>query len=139
MRGEPLYAVPKPAKFASRVKTIKKALARVADEDKEKAAAKIRDGHRCRWPHGRTEKAVCRRMRLDAAHYLAKSLGGANRRENLISFCLEVHEGSKSLHSGDRRVVPLTPDRMDDICAFKEKRGGKWVEVGREIRIGVLA
>lgn len=120
---------------------------RVNKEDAEKKAAKRRDLHHCCWPHETAEeKRLCRASHLEAAHYKAKGMGGdpqlkRSKRKFLITFCFETHRGAtKSLHAGDRRVVPLEPDKcMDGPRAFEEKRGGRWVEVGREVHVGVLA
>jgi hypothetical protein len=117
-----------------------------AHEAEQKSKARVRDGHKCCWPHQTEEdRLMCRAARLHVAHYKGKGMGGDHgvrtKRRNLITFCEPTHIGPKwSLHGGFRRVVPLDPTKvMDGPRAFEEKRGGRWVEVGREIHVGVLA
>jgi hypothetical protein len=138
MRGEPFKSFPKPGKGSHRVAKIKNTLNREAEEVAAKREAKARDHGRCRWPHERGEKGLCRRMRVEVAHCLSKSLGGANLPENLITLDAGIHQGSVSLHSGDLRVKFLTPDKADGPCAFEAKKGGRWIEIGRESSVGVL-
>ncbi len=136
----------KPEKGSYKRERVQRTLNRGDKEDAAKRAAKKRDGH-CRWPHEmRVEREVCRRSSLEAAHYRAKGMGGnkdgtRNVKKNLITFCPDVHNPlyPNSIHAGRKRVRALTPQLMDGPCAFDELRGGKWVEVGHEISVGVLA
>jgi hypothetical protein len=136
----------KPAKGSYKRERVARSLQRENKEDAAKRLAKKRDGH-CRWPHATTvDRVVCRQSHLEAAHYKGKGMGGnkdgsRNVRKNLITFCLEVHNPlyPNSIHAGRKRVRALTPELMDGPCAFDEKRAGRWVEVGQEISVGVLA
>jgi hypothetical protein len=114
-------------------------------EKSEKEKAKRRDGHKCCWPHETlAEKQQCRASHLESSHYKSKGMGGdhglRSTMEWLVTFCQPVHQGPRlSLHAGTRRVVPLEPaKKMNGPRAFEEKRGGKWIEVGREVSPGVL-
>jgi hypothetical protein len=138
-------AIPKPAKGSQQRERVTRSLQR---RDKEKSAgdaAKRRDGYRCVWPHqDRLERELCRRSSWkEAMHWKGKGMGGnpdgtRNVRRNLVTGCPEVHQGPNSLHAGRKRIRALTPELMDGPRAFDEKRGGKWIEVGQEVSIGVL-
>ena len=94
---------------------------REGDERDAKAEAKRADGGRCRWPGCDCRQ---RRLPLEMAHVEAKGMGGTpdgrrNDPRNLITFDIETHRtGRKSLHSGDRKVVPLTEDGTRGPCEF---------------------
>ncbi len=112
-------------------------------EDAEKAKVRKRDGH-CRWPHlDPGQRELCRRSRTEVAHLTHKGMGGdpltiRSKSHLMIRVC--CHQGVGSLHSGDRRVMYLTPQKADGPLAFLERRGReKWAEVAREIWPGVLA
>lgn len=118
-----------------------------AREDREKTKVRKRDGH-CRWPHFTPEdQELCRRTRVtEVAHLTHKGMGGdpqtiRSRAPLMIRVC--CHQGPGSLHSGDRRVVFLTPKKADGALAFLERRGplglGRFAEVARELWPGVLA
>lgn len=49
-----------------------------------------------------------------------------------------THQGPGSIHAGEKRVDPLSPDGANGPCLFLEKRGGRWIEAGREIHLGIL-
>lgn len=129
-----------------KVERARKSIDRGNTEDAAKKAAKERDGKRCRWPH-RTpeERLACRRSTWkEAMHYRGKGMGGnkdgsRNVKKNLLTGCPPVHQGPTSIHAGMKRLRHLTPDICDGPMAFDEKVGGQWVEVGREISVGVLA
>lgn len=95
--------------------------ARQLDERTAKAEAKAADGGRCRWPF-----CDCRHKKLsvEMAHVEAKGMGGTpdgrrNDPRNLITLDIEAHRtGIKSLHSGDRKIVPLTEDGTRGPCEF---------------------
>lgn len=110
--------------------------ARELDERQAKAEAKADDGGKCRWPH-----CECRRRRLpvELAHVESKGMGGTpdgrrNDPRNLITLDIEAHRtGRKSLHSGDRRIVPLTEDGTRGPCEFWETdEAGQWFLVAVE-------
>lgn len=135
---------PKPERGTAKRARIKASMKRDAKEEADKRWAKKRDSHSCRWPHtDPVEREACRRSWKEAAHFKSKGMGGDHGKRTsgdlLITFCHDVHQGAvKGIHKGNRRVVPLSPDCMSGPCAFEEKRGGRWVEVGREIHVGVL-
>lgn len=134
----------KDPKHAAKVERAENSHARAVKEASAKRESKKLDGGRCRWPHVTPEeKRQCRAEAKHSAHYKAKGMGGdhgtRSKPEDTITVCFSVHEGPRSLHSGHRRVVPLTPKKMRGPVAFEEKQGGKWVRVGEEISVGVLA
>ena len=100
---------------------------------KAKADSKKRDGHKCRWPH------VCRKpVRLESAHLVNLSQGGEDTTENLITLCLEVHQGRRSLHSQDRKIEPLTAAGANGPVAFYEKNeAGRMVHIASERAVGI--
>lgn len=110
--------------------------AREMDERTAKASAKADDGGRCRWP-----SCDCRQRRLsvEMAHVASKGMGGTpdgrrNDPRNLITLDIETHRtGIKSLHSGDRKVVPLTEDGTRGPCEFwQTDDNGAWFLVATE-------
>jgi hypothetical protein len=112
-------------------------------EDAEKAKVRKRDGH-CRWPHLTPElKELCRRTRTECAHLTAKGMGGdpqtvRSKAKLVIRVC--CHQGVGSLHSGDRKVLYLTPEKAEGPLAFLERRNRtQWAEVARELFPGILA
>ena len=131
----------KDPKGTHRVERIKRSMGRANREKTAKQIAKELDGW-CRWPHAHGERQICRRSRLDGAHLVAKSVAGSpgNVPENIIAFCEPVHMGAKSLHSDDRRVVPLDLTLgTRGPCRFLEKVRGLWIVVGEELRPHVWA
>jgi hypothetical protein len=101
-----------------------------------KDSAKKDDGGRCRWPH-----CDCRKIKqpMDGAHLDAKGMGGNPKGDrhdprNIITLCREVHRtGRKSLHSGDRRITPLTEDGTRGPCLFEmTDEHGRWFVVAEE-------
>jgi hypothetical protein len=106
-------------------------------EARHKTAVRKRDSYRSRWPGDDG-------TRLEVAHLTHKGMGGdASTLRSIPTLMIlvsrEVHRGTFSLHSGDRRVIFLTPECASGPVAFLEKRGGKWIEVGRELWPGKLA
>jgi hypothetical protein len=121
-----------------------------AHEKKEKAAVRLRDGRGCRWPHCRHWKDG---VIVDAAHLEHAGMGGdpkakRMRRDNLIRLCRIHHRGPVSLDSGSLRIEPLTVYGTEGPVKFMRSVEGyneqenrytcTWVEVAREIRVGVL-
>jgi hypothetical protein len=108
-------------------------VARERTEREAKDEAKRDDGYRCRWPH------ACHTKTLDGAHLDAKGLGGSpdgarNTPQNIITLCREAHRGVRSLHSGHKRIVPLTPDGTRGPVEFWDTdTDGREYLVGREI------
>lgn len=106
-------------------------------EARHKTTVRKRDGHRSRWPGDEGQP-------LEVAHLTHKGLGGDAQTLRSIPALMilvsrAVHQGPHSLHSGDRRVQFLTPEKANGPIAFLERRGGKWAEVARELWPGVLA
>ena len=109
-------------------------------EDREKAKARRRDAAvgGCRWP----KCEYCAQklgLRKEVAHVVNKSQGGPNDVTNLISFCHPIHQGSNSIHSGDKRVRPIDKVKgTSGPCRFDQKKGNAWVIAGLERTIGVF-
>jgi hypothetical protein len=111
--------------------------ARRAQERKAKQEAKAMDFGRCRWPQCDCAGAAVTRP-LESAHRRAKGMGGnpdgsRNDPRNLITLCHDRHQGPKSLHSGDLKVVPLTDEGTRGACEFwsTDERGQPYL-VARE-------
>lgn len=139
-------AQPKPDRGAYRLKQRQAKRSTATAERDVKREVKVRDRWRCRWPHAtREHTAQCRVFRVEACHLTHKGMGGdpqalRTKRALLITFGLQCHQARKdSLDAKDRRVVFLTARKADGPCAFEGKRGGRWIEVGRELSVGVLA
>lgn len=130
MRGEPVYAQPKPLR-GSRV------LAKEADdaaflalERRVKTAVKKRDG-RCRWP----EKHKCR-CGLEAVHVKDASLLGPMIEWNLVTFCGWIHRrGPESIHGKQLKVIRETPkDAKVPLFSFwRQDDRGEYFLIAREI------
>jgi hypothetical protein len=112
-------------------------------EDANKTKVRRRDGH-CRWPHlDPLQRELCQRTRTEVAHLTHKGIGGdpqtiRSKPELMIRVC--CHQGPGSLHSGDRKVGYLTPEKANGPLVFYERRPReRWIEVGREVWPGVLA
>lgn len=107
-------------------------------EDAEKRKVRLRD-KTCRWPHCKPE------TRLEVAHVVSKGMGGdkgGNRSaaHQLILLCFLCHQGPISLHSGDRKVEPLTEAGTDGACIFwQQDEQGVWFVVAQEIQPFVYA
>jgi hypothetical protein len=134
----------KPMRGAAKLDRIIRGKAAHAKEDREKAKVRSRDGH-CRWPHPNPDlRELCARTRTEVAHLTHKGMGGdpqtiRSKAALMVRVC--CHQGPGSLHSGDRKVVFLSPEKANGPCAFLERIGktAKWKEVGRELWPGVLA
>jgi len=133
----------KPAKGTARLALRIDRSKRRASEKDAKAAARLRDGYRNRWP-GNPNAGE----RLEVAHFQGKGMGGdhglRSQLDNLITFDWLTHQGPQSIHSGHKRVIPLTRDGCSGPCAFFERNSlangkfGHWKKVGEEISRGVL-
>lgn len=140
----PAERLKKPARGSATLERITRQKKADAKESAAKTAVRKRDRH-CRWPHVTEEaRELCRRSHSEAAHLNAKGAGGdklsmRSTPKLLINVCAPVHQGPGSLHAGDRKVVFLSPEKADGPLAFLERRGGKWVEIARELWPGVLA
>ena len=132
----------KPSRGAAKLARIVRKMKADNREDVQKQKVRKRDGH-CRWPHLTPEtKELCRRSRPEVAHLTHKGMGGdpqtiRSKAQLMVRVC--CHQGAGSLHSGDRKVVYLSPEKADGPLAFLERRGPRWVETAREIWPGVLA
>jgi hypothetical protein len=106
LTAEEVQRLQKPARGSGLLaREAAKAAERTA-EDKAIKAAKVRDGHRCRWPEDHT----CRGL-LEGAHIVDKSLGGANEASNIVSLCAWLHRrGPESVH-GKQLKVEADTDR----------------------------
>lgn len=50
----------------------------------------------------------------------------------MMLLCFLVHQGARSLHSGDRMIEPLTERGTDGPCLFLELKESGWCVVGCE-------
>ncbi len=87
----------------------------------EKAKVRKRD-KTCRWP-----ACPCAKLgiRLEVAHLENKAMGGdpqqiRTQAAKMILLCHTVHQGPLSLHSGDRKIEPLTTAGTSGPCRFWE-------------------
>lgn len=147
-------AKPKPSKFASRLER-EAGKQEVRDkEDRNKTAARKRDGWMCRFP-----RCVCHSLRLhpEVAHLVAKGMGGDHGHRshvsNLMCLCPARHQDSRiSLHANTLRIEPLTHHgtngpvmwMLDLTAVFKgahQRRSGdeQWVVLAVEEAPRVLA
>jgi hypothetical protein len=109
-------------------------------EARHKTAVRRRDSGRSRWPGDEGQP-------LEVAHLTHKGIGGdalTLRSVPLLMILVsrDVHQGPRSLTSGDLRVVFLTDEQANGPCAFLERVsrvGNVWREVGRELWPGMLA
>lgn len=127
----------KPARGAAKYQRRERHAKADTREARHKTTVRKRDGYRSRWPGDDGQP-------LEVAHLTHKGLGGDVQTLRsvpalMILVSRAVHQGPYSLHSGDRRVVFLTPEKASGPVAFLERRGGKWAEVARELWPGVLA
>jgi hypothetical protein len=109
---------PKPAKGTALLERRSKRADLRQHERTEKHKVRLRD-KTCRWP-----RCVCRAMnvRNEVAHLDAKGAGGDHgirtRADRMMLLCFLAHQGETSLHSGDRKIVPLTDAGTDGCCEF---------------------
>lgn len=131
-----IKAQAKPARGTARAERHERSASREHDERINKAIVRKQDGT-CRWPGCRCQKGP-RKLPLEVAHVVAKSLGGSSAPENLILVCDEVHRGAVSLHSQDRKIEPLTNKGTRGPCAFYQRdEFGVMQHVASERSIGV--
>jgi hypothetical protein len=148
----------KPLAATRRLKRRRDRSALRTTEDKNKQAARRRDGHRCRFP-----RCGCRRVsiRLEASHLKHKGAGGnpsgsRSTPAGLILMCAQRHQdGVVSVHKGTLRVRPLTRkgcdgpvawllpiDTTDALLAHRAgvtfPKGRGWVEIARESAVQQL-
>lgn len=136
----------KPLRGDARIKRKRASKKAKAAQDTVMDEAKRRDHHRCRWPHETSEeREICRMLGVQAAHIGHRGMGGdrelkRTKLELVIAFGVRCHDRYDGrLGPRNRRVVFLTDKKACGPCAFEVKLGGKWVEIGREVSIGVLA
>lgn len=99
-------------------------------EQREKKAAKKRDGHKCRWP----EPHKCRGV-LESAHIKDASLGGDMHRSNLVSLCAWLHRrGPESIHGKQLKIEKETARGADGPLSYWRQRldGSGYYCVARE-------
>lgn len=148
---EPGTAHFKPSRMEARIER-EADKARVRDgEDRNKAAARRRDGWMCRFP-----RCVCHRPQLrlhpEVAHVVSKGMGGDHGTRSavagLICLCPPRHRESRiSLHRGTLKVEALTDRGMNgpvcwlaNVAVLDEPFSSKeqWVVVARESQPRVL-
>lgn len=99
-----------------------KQTSRQKDEQAKRDAYKVvdeRDGKKCRACGRRCRQTLeCVPDRLEHHHYLARSLGGEHRPENLVTLCLE-HHAEATLHT---LIITGHPDQ---VLTF-ERAGKTW-------------
>ena len=116
-----MMAFPKPAKGTALL--ARKRAHREAEnyERRQKTLVRQRD-KRCRWPACEYRKAGMA-VALEVAHVRSKSIGSRSMRRDMIYLCRLHHQGPKSLHSGDLRILPLDAVMgTDGPCRFQVKR-----------------
>ena len=123
---------PKPAKGEHRARTLAKRSHEAYVEQQAKDAAKRRDGHACRRPGCTTN---LRQWRLEAAHLEDQGMGGrhavSNERRHYLSACYHCHQGTRSLHSGDLRVTPISAELgADGLLLWEELTEAGWIALG---------
>lgn len=124
--------IPKPAKGSYRAEKLAARATIEYVETRAKATAKRRDGRRCRRPGCATN---LRQWRLEAAHLDDKAMGGdhglrSSLPSDFVSLCVLCHQGERSIHSGDLRMVPLTDSRGDGPVRFDRIEESGWVAIG---------
>jgi hypothetical protein len=119
-------------------------------ESLNKVAAKARDFNRCRFP-------LCpcdHRYTIESAHERHKGMGGnatgdRNGTDGLMTLCAWRHRmGKVSRDRGTLRWASIDPERGADgpvawlvnvsvVPGWTYEPGGEWVEVARELELGV--
>lgn len=128
---------PKPVRGEAKAQQREKQTKADSRESRHKSTVRKRDSQRSRWPGDDGQP-------LEVAHLSHKGMGGDVTTVRsvpalMILVSRAVHQGPKSLHSGDRMVKFLTKEKADGPVVFLEKQGTKWIEVGRELWPGMLA
>lgn len=130
-----MAASPKPAKGSALIERRERRKQVEAFEDAEKHKVRIRDRMQCRWP----ACEYCRRYKnltLHVAHLDSKGIGGdhgmRSSADQMMLLCFLSHQGPRSLHSGDRRITPLTDRGTNGPCSFEMATEAGWVTVFAE-------
>lgn len=122
----------KPAKGTATKARRKRSRRRQTSEATIMAAAKVRDGLRCRVP-GLTFIDGHDRGPLHACHQHHRGAGGnpdlsRTTLQGLITLCPAHH---RAYDSGRLKIEPLSPDGMSGPCLFSIRNGhDQWLEVG---------
>lgn len=129
-----------PMAFAKRERGTYQAERKRTKQDRKKAEAatmleaRIRDGHKCRWPGCKTG------LRVEVAHQAHRGMGGnpsgdRTERHTLISLCLQHHGW---WDHGNADIEPLTALGFDGPADFYRCTETGREHVGREKAVGVL-
>lgn len=117
----------KPAKGTALIERRERRKEVEAFEDAEKRKVRLREGGVCRWARA-TGDCYCLRYKnitLHVAHLNDKGMGGdhglRSTADQMALICSLRHEGERSLHSGDCRIVPLTDRGTNGPCKFEEQ------------------
>lgn len=135
-----MLGIPKPHRGEAKAERRARRAAANSREDRNKSKVRVRDSRRSRWPGDDGEP-------LEVAHLTHKGISSdINTTRSvpalMITLSRQMHQGPRSLHSGDLRVLFLTPEKANGPCAFLERVSrvpDVWREVGRELWPGMLA
>lgn len=135
-----LERLKKPARGQAKAEHRQRHATADSKEARNKSAVRRRDSGKSRWPGDDGQP-------LEVAHLTHKGLGGDSLTVRsvaplMILVSRDVHQGPRSLTSGDKRVLFLTDEKASGPCAFLERVsrvGNIWKEVGRELWPGELA
>lgn len=127
-----MIALPRPAKGTARAEKLAERAKLDFIEKTAKRCSKVRDGHRCRFPGCTTN---LRQWRLESAHIWTKGMGGDHGfysadQKHFVSLCFLHHQGARSIHSGDLRMVMGSERLGDGPVLFEELTERGWVAVG---------
>jgi hypothetical protein len=128
-RGTPLI---KPAKGEYRAEKLAKDAHEDYIETTAKLKAKARDGYRCRVPGCTTN---LNKWRLEAAHVTDEGMGSRHsvscESKHYASVCYLHHQGERSIHTGDLRMVAIEPERGGDgLLRWDDLTDAGWVTRG---------
>lgn len=108
-------------------------------EDKTMAAAKRRDGNKCRWP-----RCEFKGLNVECAHMEHRKMGGnpsgeATKRHKLIALCIRHHDQFDGRDTTRIDIVPVNAQQgTDGPCSyFVLQESGQWLHVATEKYIGV--
>jgi hypothetical protein len=105
----------------------------VASEEREKAKVRRRDV-KCIWPN--CENCRSFKPRLEVAHGKAKGMGGdhgeRSTADNMSLLDYLTHQGERSIHSGHKRIRPLTKFGHNGprACEERETLSSPWLLKG---------